>query len=69
MAEIPVKLIYHDPTRCFGGLIDDPQARLTYYLETFARELAEAAPALAAQNAPAAEQRLRTQRRAACEPC
>ena len=69
VAEIPVKLIYHDPTRCFGGLIDNPQTRLTYYLETFARELAESAPFLAAENPPLPDRRLGTDSRAACKSC
>ncbi|MBI4719367.1 MAG: glycosyltransferase family 2 protein [Planctomycetes bacterium] len=37
--ELPVRLIYHDPTRHFGGMLDDPVARLAHYLEVFDREL------------------------------
>jgi hypothetical protein len=37
--ELPVRLIYNDPTRHFGGLLDDPGARLQHYLEVFEREL------------------------------
>lgn len=37
--ELPVRLIYHDPTRHFGGLLDDPDARLRHYLEVFEAEL------------------------------
>jgi len=40
--ELPVRLIYNDPTRHFGGLLDDPDARLRHYLEVFEAELAEA---------------------------
>ena len=29
--EIPVRLIYNDPTRTFGGPLDDPAERLTHY--------------------------------------
>jgi len=38
--ELPVRLIYHDPTRHFGGLLDDPEVRLQHYLEVFEAELA-----------------------------
>ncbi len=38
--EIPVRLIYNDPTRHFGGLLDDPQVRLRHYLDVFDTELA-----------------------------
>ncbi len=37
--EIPVKLIYKDATRHFGGSLDDPTARLQHYLEVLASEL------------------------------
>jgi dolichol-phosphate mannosyltransferase len=37
--ELPVPLIYHDPTRQFGGLLDDPSVRLKHYLEVFEAEL------------------------------
>ena len=37
--EIPVKLIYKDATRHFGGALDDPTARLAHYLEVFVAEL------------------------------
>lgn len=37
--ELPVPLIYNDPTRHFGGKLDDPAARLRHYLEVFEREL------------------------------
>lgn len=39
--EIPVRLIYHDPTRHFGGILDDPDARWKHYLEVFESELTE----------------------------
>lgn len=37
--EIPVKLIYKDATRHFGGILDDPTARLQHYLELLTEEL------------------------------
>ncbi|MCL2647750.1 MAG: glycosyltransferase family 2 protein [Phycisphaerales bacterium] len=39
--EIPVKLIYKDQTRHFGGMLDDPTARLQHYLTVLTRELYE----------------------------
>jgi len=41
ITELPVKLIYNDPTRHFGGELDDPAARLSYYLATLSAELGE----------------------------
>lgn len=37
--EIPVRLIYNDPNRHFGGLLDDAGVRLAHYLDVFNREL------------------------------
>ncbi|NIA22517.1 MAG: glycosyltransferase [Anaerolineaceae bacterium] len=39
VVEIPVKLIYKDPNRTFGGDLDDAQRRLRYYLDTLSREI------------------------------
>lgn len=39
ITEIPVRLIYKDATRHFGGLLDDPSLRLQHYLEVFSQEL------------------------------
>lgn len=36
--EIPVRLIYNDPNRHFGGGLDDPGERLFHYLEVMDRE-------------------------------
>ena len=50
VSEIPVRRIYRDTSREFGGTLDDPAARLQHYLEVFVRELRRtsvAAPALA----------------------
>jgi len=38
--EIPVRLIYNDPSRSFGGPLDDPTSRLNHYRGTMHRELA-----------------------------
>jgi glycosyltransferase involved in cell wall biosynthesis len=37
--EIPIRLIYNDPNRHFGGMLDDASARLAHYLNVFNREL------------------------------
>lgn len=37
--EIPVRLIYNDPTRSFGGPLDDARNRLQLYRATMHREL------------------------------
>jgi|CXWL01.1.fsa_nt_gi dolichol-phosphate mannosyltransferase len=41
--ELSVPLIYNDPTRHFGGLLDDPNVRLRHYLDVMERELREPA--------------------------
>ncbi len=38
--EIPVRLIYHDLSRCFGGSLDDPDKRLLYYYDVLIHEMA-----------------------------
>ena len=35
ISELPVRLIYNDPTRHFGGLLDDPSSRIQHYLAVF----------------------------------
>ncbi len=40
ICELPVPLIYNDPNRYFGGLLDDPDSRLQHYLDVFRAELA-----------------------------
>ncbi len=42
--EIAVRLIYNDPRRHFGGMLDDPATRRQHYLETLVRELAAQLP-------------------------
>ena len=37
--ELPVRRIYRDTSREFGGTLDDPAARLLHYLAVFVREL------------------------------
>ncbi len=39
LTEIPVRLIYNDPTRHFGGKLDDAGNRLRHYLEVLQTEL------------------------------
>ncbi len=50
--ELPIRLIYKDPTRHFGGRLDDPRARLQHYLDVLSRELGIPASADAADEAP-----------------
>jgi hypothetical protein len=38
--EIPVRLIYNDPNRHFGGPLDIAAVRLSHYLNVFNRQLA-----------------------------
>jgi dolichol-phosphate mannosyltransferase len=42
--ELPVRLIYNDPHRHFGGLLDDPAVRLAYYLKVLEDETSSRAP-------------------------
>ena len=51
ITEVPVKLIYNDPTRHFGGNLDDADVRLKHYLEVFERELRRLAAERAARKA------------------
>jgi dolichol-phosphate mannosyltransferase len=44
LTEIPVRLIYNDPTRHFGGLLDDATLRLQHYMNVFNAEMAKPAP-------------------------
>jgi dolichol-phosphate mannosyltransferase len=41
ITEIPVRLIYKDRSRSFGGVLDDASCRLRHYLDVFNREMAE----------------------------
>jgi dolichol-phosphate mannosyltransferase len=42
--EIPVRLIYKDPSRQFGGALNDPSNRLKHYLEVLRREVGRELP-------------------------
>lgn len=44
VCELPVRLIYHDPGRHFGGQLDDPASRLRHYTDVFTSELRRAGP-------------------------
>ncbi|MEM1184767.1 MAG: glycosyltransferase family 2 protein [Planctomycetota bacterium] len=46
VGEIPVKLIYNDPSRTFGGELDDTARRLAHYREVLHRELCRCAEQL-----------------------
>lgn len=39
--EVPIRLIYNDPTRSFGGPLDDPAQRIAHYKEVFEQEIAK----------------------------
>jgi dolichol-phosphate mannosyltransferase len=40
VTEVPIRLIYNDPQRSFGGPLDDPDHRLAHYMEVLESELA-----------------------------
>lgn len=39
VCELSVPLIYNDPNRHFGGLLDDPNVRLAHYMDVLCNEL------------------------------
>ncbi len=41
ITEVPIRLIYKDPNRSFGGPLDNADLRLRHYREVFERELAK----------------------------
>jgi glycosyltransferase involved in cell wall biosynthesis len=41
--EVPIRLIYDDPNRSFGGNLDDPTSRQDHYRQVFDQELARCA--------------------------
>lgn len=58
MKELPVRLIYNDLTRVFGGQLDDAQNRLRHYLDVLTAELRHVkarSEAMALQGATQAE--------------
>ncbi len=48
ITELPVRLIYNDPTRSFGGPLDNPGSRLALYRRTLCREIERCAHLLPA---------------------
>ena len=44
--ELPVRLIYHDPSRSFGGPLDDPATRLEHYRRTMHEAIKRCPPIL-----------------------
>lgn len=42
ICELPVPLVYIDPHRHFGGMLDDPDARLKHYMDVFDEEMVRA---------------------------
>ncbi|NOS99488.1 MAG: glycosyltransferase family 2 protein [Phycisphaerales bacterium] len=42
IVEVPVRLIYNDPNRYFGGHLDDADSRLAHYVRVFETELGAA---------------------------
>jgi len=40
ITEMPVRLIYNDPNRTFGGVLDDAECRLKHYLSVLRKETA-----------------------------
>ena len=55
VGEIPVRLIYNDPSRSFGGPLDDPGNRLAIYRKTFERELIRCSSRLPGELQPASD--------------
>ena len=49
IVETPVRLIYNDPSRTFGGPLNDDAVRLAHYRDVLHRELERCAPLLAAR--------------------
>jgi dolichol-phosphate mannosyltransferase len=45
ITELPVRLIYNDPNRSFGGHLDDANNRLKHYLQVFNDQMRRAFPA------------------------
>jgi len=41
VVEVPIRLIYNDPNRSFGGPLDDAEKRLSHYRQVFNEELAK----------------------------
>jgi dolichol-phosphate mannosyltransferase len=54
IVEVPVRLIYNDPNRSFGGPLDDPEHRLAHYRAVFDAELVKFADRLPGSLVPSA---------------
>lgn len=54
--ELPIRLIYNDPNRSFGGPLDDAEQRLSHYRQVFETELAKHGQRFAARNGRAVPQ-------------
>jgi len=52
--ELPVRRIYRDKQRTFGGTLDDPAARLQHYMAVFVRALRQPSPTSNIEHSPAA---------------
>jgi dolichol-phosphate mannosyltransferase len=44
--EVPIRLIYNDPNRSFGGPLDNAEHRLKHYLSVFEEQMRQQAPRL-----------------------
>jgi glycosyltransferase involved in cell wall biosynthesis len=64
ICELPVRRIYRDKSRTFGGTLDDPAARLVHYLAVFVREL-QREPL---QPSPTPDRNLCRAQTSACDP-
>lgn len=64
ITEIPVRLIYNDPTRHFGGMLDDATVRLQHYLDVLCSEVKAVS-----QTIPAASEPLADRASAVCGCC
>lgn len=54
--ELPVRLVYNDPNRHFGGALDDPVSRYHHYLDVFEAEmLGGSLPAIEVQSPAASD--------------
>jgi len=50
VTELPVRLIYNDPSRHFGGSLDDPTWRYKHYLQVYDAEMAAESPTTRAES-------------------
>jgi glycosyltransferase involved in cell wall biosynthesis len=64
--ELPVRLIYKDPTRSFGGPLDNPPSRLMHYRRTLHAEIERCRPRLPASARNGLEAVATSERGACC---